>query len=103
MTVCIIMLLKHLSWHQGAGKCYGYVPRMKRIMIVHQYIWYMVYTYGQREEVLADEVALTSAGRGTEVHPNGDMMSSVTQVGDVCIHNNIMLCSATSSAVHNII
>ncbi|KAI0233752.1 General transcription factor 3C polypeptide 1 [Lamellibrachia satsuma] len=68
-----------MEYDPGAGKCYGYVPRMKRIMIVHQYIWYMVYTYGQREEVLADEVALTSAGRGTEVHPNGDMMSSVTQ------------------------
>ena len=62
---------------QCAGKCYGYVPRMKRIMIIHQYVWYMVYDYGQHEDLQNDDVQLSMTGPGVQV----GAMSSDSQVG----------------------
>ena len=62
---------------------------MKRIMIVHQYIWYLVYGYGQRQVVPADEVELPTAVHSTEAESSGDMMSSDKQVGHMICHHSV--------------
>ena len=62
---------------------------MKRIMIVHQYIWYLVYGYGQRQVAPADEVELTTAVQSTEAESTGDVTSSDQPVGHMLCHHSM--------------
>ena len=48
---------------QEAGRRYGFLPRMKRMEITHQFLWYLTYGYSTTD---------TSTPSGSAQHPGSD-------------------------------
>ena len=57
---------KDMEYDQEAGRRYGFLPRMKRMEITHQFLWYLTYGYKQ-----SPASSVPSYSGGTSLDDNG--------------------------------
>lgn len=63
---CLAILLLSVFKVRGLGKSLGFQPKMHRLRILHNFLWYLLYGYPSQDQTTASD----SAGESAAAEPN---------------------------------